>query len=564
MTAGRRYRTAAMSLVDRQFAFAGPKVLGKFLDGLLDAFPEIDLERNYPVSWLVYRVTGVVARDDDLEAQVVPGHDLLADAALLANRLASRRGPAAHDSRVEVPATEIAAAWGVSRRTLQRWRDDGLPMMLARFPDGVARSVCRRSIVESFARRHPARLARASSFLRSTPEERAGIASEFEATRSKIPTTTAAIDAVARRRGRSPAMVREAIRRGEIRRPSRDARTRRWIARLVARARARSVPVVEIAARIDRSPAVVRRLELAGRFDAVAVSPSPTVTPPNLERPDAAEVFGVAGLLDDSVATFAELGLFEWLSRIRDQDQADEESDRARIAAMNFALARARRGVDAITRDGGAVRERDLDLVESHLRWSGMLLERAMLAGLNAGLRRFEQSVGRRLDQLPAARAMAALDLLLDAVSSGIREFDPTRRASGHALHRSVGLAVSRRVARESGWSAISGARRRPTVVGGRRVDMMAAVPEPMRSLLAPVRWWRALDPGRRSAFDAAPELPTFLIRFGLDAPGRPRSLVETGKLVGRPATRWSGGMEALLRSVRRAAIDAGASAESG
>ncbi|HAC09323.1 MAG TPA: hypothetical protein DCG14_06685, partial [Phycisphaerales bacterium] len=94
MTEDRRYRTAAMSLVDRQFTFAGPKVLGKFLDGLLLAYPEIDPGRNYPVSWFVFRVTGVVARDDDLEAQVLSGTDLLADAALLASRLASRRGPA--------------------------------------------------------------------------------------------------------------------------------------------------------------------------------------------------------------------------------------------------------------------------------------------------------------------------------------------------------------------------------------------------------------------------------------------------------------------------------------
>ena len=162
MTANRRYRTAAMSLVDRQFAFAGPKVLGKFLDGLLAAYPEIEPARNYPVSWFMFRVTGVVARDDDLETQVVPGVDLLADAAMLASRLVSRRGPGPHDPETEITATEVAAEWGVSRRTLQRWRDDGLPMVLARFSDGVARSVCRRDIALAFATRYPERLRRAS------------------------------------------------------------------------------------------------------------------------------------------------------------------------------------------------------------------------------------------------------------------------------------------------------------------------------------------------------------------------------------------------------------------
>ena len=83
---------------------------------------------------------------------------------------------------------------------------------------------------------------------------------------------------------------------------------------------------------------------------------------------------------------------------------------------------------------------------------------------------------------------------------------------------------------------------------------LMAAVPDPARSLMAPIRWWRSLDAAGRSAFAGNPGLEPFLIRFGLDAPGRPRSLLETGRLVGRPPTRWSGGMESLLRSVRGAA----------
>ena len=50
-------------------------------------------------------------------------------------------------------------------------------------------------------------------------------------------------------------------------------------------------------------------------------------------------------------------------------------------------------------------------------------------------------------------------------------------------------------------------------------------------------------------------DLEPFLVRFGLDVPGRPRTLLETGRLVGRPPTRWSGELEALLRSIRRAAV---------
>ena len=541
MTADRRYRTAAMSLVDRQFAFAGPKVLDKFLGGLLEVYPEIEPTRNYPVSWFLFRVTGVVARDDDLEAQLVSGVDLLADAALLASRLASRRGPAPHDPDTEVAATEIAAEWDVSRRTLQRWRYDGLPLMLARFPDGVARSVCRRKIAERFASRFAERTGRAS---RTTSD-------------------STVIKPVAEHPGRRSSVTDGASVTGP-RRLRRNAGSRRRIARLVIRARARLIPAVEIAAMIDRSLAVVRRVELAARLEAVAAIPPPAVTPPNLDRPDAVEVFGVAGSLDDAVTTFGSLKFFEWLARIRDEEIEDEESDRARIAAMNFALARALHGIERIHDPGGPVRERDVDLVESHLRWWGMLVERATLAGLQPGLRRFEQSLGRRLDQLPTARAMAAVDLLLDAVSEGVRSFDPTRRTSGHGLARSVGLAVSRRVAREPGWTEVTGARGRPSGAEERRIDLLVAVPEPARSLMAPIRWWRSLDATRRSAHAEHPGLEPFLVRFGLDLPGRPRTLLETGRLIGRPPTRWSGAVEALLRSVRGAAVDASSQGPAG
>ena len=127
----------------------------------------------------------------------------------------------------------------------------------------------------------------------------------------------------------------------------------------------------------------------------------------------------------------------------------DEEIVRSRIAAMHFARARAHEGLEAVQARTGAVREHDIDRVESDLRWWGMLLERATISGLGPGVQRFEQSIGRRIEQLPVKRIDDAMTLVIDGVSEAVQSFDPTRRTQGHNLDRSVGLTVSRRVARQ-------------------------------------------------------------------------------------------------------------------
>ena len=161
MTAADGYRTSAISLVHRQFEFAGTDVIRRHLSELLKLYPEVDPSRSYPLSWFVFRITGVAAEDESDEDLVISGTDLLADASLLIDRLASRLGPEPFDPELDVTADDVALRLGVSRRTVQRWKPFGLPMWLARSSNGGARSVCRILIVDAFIARNESRIEKA-------------------------------------------------------------------------------------------------------------------------------------------------------------------------------------------------------------------------------------------------------------------------------------------------------------------------------------------------------------------------------------------------------------------
>jgi hypothetical protein len=539
MTIADGYRTSAISLVHRQFGFAGSKVIRRHLSELLKVYPEFDPSRSYPLSWFVFRITGVAAADESVEDLVISGTDLLADAGLLIDRLASRLGPETFEPDLDITAEEVARRLGVSRRTVQRWRPAGLPMRLARFPNGGARSVCRVLILDAFIARNEERIekARRSSehrTRRSTREIREGSTGR--------PDSDGGDSVIATPLGRQ--------------RPSRSRSDRARVARLIGRGERWRIPLVDLQMHVDRSRAVVRRLALQARVDHLGVIESPVFVPPNLDRPDAAEVFGVAGLLDAKADERSRLSLADALEVIRHSlGQEDEEIIRARIAAMHFSRARAHEGLTQIASRSGPIREHDIDRVESDLRWWGMLLERATISGLGSGVQRFEQSIGRRIEQLPAKRVNDAIELVIDGVADAVQAFDPTRRTRGHSLDRSVGLTVSRSVARSSAWSEITGARRRvmPDSIGS--VTTLRCVPEPVRSLLAPVRWWRMLEMDARAEIEARPGFEAFSIRFGLQVPGRPRSMLETGRVIGVPSPRWSKDVHGVARELRRCAV---------
>jgi hypothetical protein len=547
----------AIRLLRRQFDFTSPELTLARYGRLGRLLADLDPSQSYPADWLIFRLTGV-APEASSDAMVFAAVELLAPLVDLIETLHRRLGPFAFDPETDVDAGSMAAELGVSRRTFQRWRHDGLPMLRFRHEDGRSRVGCRRRHVESFLRRHPDRVEDAAHNRRIEDDERTGILRAFASARATGISITAAIDRVAAASGRSPNAVRALVRtaggddtpRQSTRHGSADQRRR-----FAHRAVERTIPIPQIAARLVRSDDAVRRLDLEERRRRVRDWPAPTVRVPNLERPEAAEVFAAAGTIDGLARELAGATWGAWLDGIRLLPAGeDDERARGRIAAMHFAHARAHQAVTAIatqSRPGF----RGLDPIESDLRWWGLLLERSTLRGVAEGLRRLEQTIGRRIEDLPKPRRRPAIELVLATVADVVSTFDPTRRAAQHTLDRAVALGVGRRLARESAWGTVAGALARGGLEEQAMIDTLTLVPEPARSLLAVERWWRASSPEDRALIASSDGGRSMVIRFGLTESGRPRTLLETGRSRGIAPTRLIGSLEEAMRAIRASAM---------
>ena len=543
--------------IRRQFEFAA-ELADARLDRLEALLQDIDPESTYPIDWLVFRVTGI-RPEASSQADVVEGRILLGELVPLVEEVDRKLGPRPFDAEIHVDAEEAALRIGVSRRTLQRWRGFGLPMRMYRHAEGVIRAGVRRESLGHFAREHSGRISRARGRSRIQPEEDEAIRQLLRRLQNEGVEPAEAIRITASTFGRSPSAVRSRL--GRTDRPAAGEDSDRT-ARLVGRARSRVVSRSMLAQRLGRAEETIRRHELDERWTLLRGVEKDGVDVPNIDRRDASQVFGAAGMLDDLARTLDAATPEDWLETIRGlEENEDGETVKARLAAMHFARSRAALEVSQLDRRGAAeaVRpgERLLDPIETSLRWWGLLLERNTISGLASGLRRLEQSIGRRIETLSPRRLRSGLGLLLGSTADAVRSFDPSRQVVGHDLERAVGLVVARRIAASSLSNPMSGAGVRRIQAVCMPVDLLSVVPRRTRDLLAPERWWRVvLMAGRADEIRQADGWELLARRFGFQVPGRPGTLRDVAGSMGLPATRFVADLESALSRLRGMALE--------
>ena len=546
MAAKRRYRLPVIEAFRRQLRYARSDVLRKQALAAESLVFEVDRERMYPSSWVVWRITGFRPENQELGDAVLNGIDLRHDLAVFMQELAGDIEFTAADRPSGAVATQEAAArLGVSVRTLQRWRDRGLPLIPIRFNDGTRKRGCFLDTLERFAASESRLVENARRFGRAASRERANIREEVGSRMREGARTTKAIAEVAHRAGRSLGTVRRAAACPSIvRRGVGEAR------RFGLRAHDQRVALEVIAGRLQRSDSSARRLILDARSQRVRSLLRRSVELATTNLPDADEVFAVAGVLDGFSESLAGLGIEEWLLRVRGLGEG-RESDAAgsRIAAMHFLNSRARRNCEAMSARPGF---KAIDVIERDLSWGGLLLERSVLGVMGVALRRFEQSVGARLEGLSSESTLQAVNLLLETCSQAILLFDPGRKSPWHELHRSVGLTVAREVASHPNWrDGIDGVDGADGFAVDTRPDSLLILPSRLRTIIGPIRWWRS---GAASELD--PETRTMLeLRHGMGAGERPRSMRELGGTLGVSPTHLHSRVVEAERKLRRAAL---------
>ena len=546
MARKRRYRLPVIEAFRRQLRYARPDVLRKQALAAESLVFEIARDRVYPSSWVVWRITGFRPENQELGDAVLNGGDLRHDLAVFMQELAADIEFESTDRPSGAVATaEAAARLGVSVRTLQRWRDRGLPLISIRFDDGTRRRGCFLDTLERFAASESRLVEHARRFGRVRADEQSNLRQEVNTHVAQGVIHSKAIANVARRAGRSLGTVRRATALQATVRL--DAATARRFGLL---AHDRRIGVEAVAARVGRSVSTMRQLILEARAHRVKGLMREAVDLPTAALPDADQIFAVVGVLDNLPESLCGLEVKEWITRLRAIGEAGE-SDAAgsRIAALHFLNARARRNSEVLSSRPGF---KAIDLIERDLEWGGLLLERSVLGVMGEAMRRFEQSVSTRLEDVPAGMIPQALGLLLDTCSEAIILFDPGRKSPWHELHRSVGLAVARAVASHPFWrDGMASSRTDIEGNSAQSPDTLAFLPAALRTIIGPVRWWRTgagkqLDSDTRSLLE---------LRHGFGSGQHPRSMKELGQAMGVSPTHLQSRLTHAEKQLRMAAL---------
>ncbi len=183
----------------------------------------VDLEREYPYEFVVFRLTGIRnAADADKAHLSVLGkalrHDLLKMMLDLCDSFQLRTSD--YSDKVYDTKT-LARKFRVSTKTIQRWRRRGLPARRLVFPDGKRRVAFLESSVAWFVRQREGQVERSSRFSQLTDDERADIIDKAREMASAEEVSLSDVSRqLAEQTGRAVETIRYTIRKHDEEHPS--------------------------------------------------------------------------------------------------------------------------------------------------------------------------------------------------------------------------------------------------------------------------------------------------------------------------------------------------------
>lgn len=203
-----------------QLSYAPAAVRAQHLRRLEGLICELDPEREYPYSYLFFRITAF--DPDDPQETLFQGAELVEELTIMLGELSKEIDEHAKDQAEKILTINDAAdKCNVSVRTILRWKKLGLPLRWFRFSDGRSRLGIRKPLLDVFATTNSERVTRSAGFSRMSESERREIVSHArkirEATNEGI---SAVSELVSEKTGRSPESIRAIIRHHDKRNPT--------------------------------------------------------------------------------------------------------------------------------------------------------------------------------------------------------------------------------------------------------------------------------------------------------------------------------------------------------
>ena len=381
------YRLAPLRSLARQLSFTpAAKRLGQ-LCAAEELLHEIEPGRAYPPAFVVFRVTGFRGKDGEA-ADRLAGEALRHDLGLLVEEVSETLDLQADEAGE--PVLDIAAAaerFGVSTKSIQRWRRRGLCARRFVFPDGKRRVGFLLSAVERFVGGQSPTATKSDALddatLRRVGRHAGWIAAgcdEAELCRR-----------VARKLNRSPAAVLHHLRRHDQLWPDAAAlpRVRPAVTlaqrKAVRTAAAEGLPLRRIAEAAGLGVRLAARVLVQQEADRLAERPVRFIDDPLFERDDAAamidELCGGGDLSGTAEAVRVPKGLPPYLADLYRTPLLTPARERALFLKLNFhrrryALLRAdldpalatRRELSRLRREADAATAVKNDIVRANLR----------------------------------------------------------------------------------------------------------------------------------------------------------------------------------------------------
>ncbi|MFN0010536.1 MAG: hypothetical protein ACKVS8_02710 [Phycisphaerales bacterium] len=447
-------RTTALAELAAQLKFVPVATARRQIERAEALLGVIDAKQTYPEDWLVHHITGY--RPEMEEAAMLVGEAVLADLGGLVERLSVAAKFDAAELAGWLSVGELCDRWGVSRKTLERYRRLGLLSRRVRDEErGKPAARFSPAVVAWFERVHGARVARAGKFSRIDGATGAKMMRRAAGYKRKLGwTRTAAAHRLAGAMGRSKEAVRQRL-----------ARLDAVGARAVFRVPTRMTPAR--AREIERAwrESGARPSEIAKRFKISAATVHRVVRSVRTERllalgleDDAGAVRGReldALLHRDEVrlglGAAAPMTMAEVLADAAERGWPDAGTERRRVAAYRGLVARAAREMAGLRWPGASALA--LDGVATDLLWAARLkaelvrAESLLLVRTIEGRMNLGASAGaeRRLVDLPHETAAALWGEAIEAASEAVERFDGAR---GGRLAAPVGIAVNRVLAK--------------------------------------------------------------------------------------------------------------------
>ncbi len=386
------FRCQPLEDLTRQLTFSPAAQRRRQLDRAEELYWQLEDEANYKLNHLIQRITRYKIDPTDEEITLV-GKAVRDDLLLLVERLSVTLNDRPED--FDPPALnldELARRWSVTRKTLSRYRQQGLFARKLVSPTGRRRLGFLIDSIERFEDRHAGSLQRAARFRRMDETERRSIIDRAH----RLSGLTDApdhriIEQLAESTGRSVEAIRLLLRShdeqaGKPVFPQHSAPLRPDQQQAIFIAYHRGESVAKLAEQYDRAHDAIYRAVNLRHAAALRRLPIDCVANPTFDLPDAESVIlgsqpGPADEKDLSQAKERELHrvqagdrLPHYLHRAIARPVLDAETERSLFVRLNYLKHLAHRERRAL--DRYRPRFADLDRIETHLRHAAALRHR--------------------------------------------------------------------------------------------------------------------------------------------------------------------------------------------